>query len=65
MDVSILTRPYGRMLLATKVAIAKCLSVFQSSPALTGGCYSLSRGEAERDGAVSILTRPYGRMLCP
>ena len=38
--------------------------LFQSSPALTGGCYSpagVSRGRTKR---VSILTRPYGRMLC-
>ena len=37
--VSILTRPYGRMLLALTPAAMSAISRFQSSPALTGGCY--------------------------
>ena len=37
-DVSILTRPYGRMLSLNDIALTYNLP-FQSSPALTGGCY--------------------------
>ena len=36
--VSILTRPYGRMLLRQSVG-SQPVNLFQSSPALTGGCY--------------------------
>ncbi len=38
--------------------------VFQSSPALTGGCYVAMRPHMGAHLGVSILTRPYGRMLC-
>ena len=39
--------------------------LFQSSPALTGGCYvQAGKLRLEAAGVVSILTRPYGRMLC-
>ena len=38
LPLSILTRPYGRMLRAAAVFQVRGL-VFQSSPALTGGCY--------------------------
>ena len=37
--------------------------LFQSSPALTGGCYTHARKGPAGSSAVSILTRPYGRML--
>ncbi len=37
---------------------------FQSSPALTGGCYGPKLSYLQNDAKVSILTRPYGRMLC-
>ena len=37
-QVSILTRPYGRMLYGLSVQVSR-RSRFQSSPALTGGCY--------------------------
>ena len=36
---------------------------FQSSPALTGGCYAPTRVDRGPALSVSILTRPYGRML--
>ena len=36
---------------------------FQSSPALTGGCYPASDLSVVNIKLVSILTRPYGRML--
>ena len=59
--VSILTRPYGRMLLEVDVAVVGGVK-FQSSPALTGGC-SPVHDFTLTHGGVSILTRPYGRML--
>ena len=37
---------------------------FQSSPALTGGCYGPAERRRPYQRDVSILTRPYGRMLC-
>ena len=37
-EVSILTRPYGRMLSGSSSKMGESC-VFQSSPALTGGCY--------------------------
>ena len=40
------------------------LGKFQSSPALTGGCYLTSMAGCGILILVSILTRPYGRMLC-
>ena len=85
--VSILTRPYGRMLCACIIGMAwDCAGfnphpplradaithvdlrpylvyAFQSSPALTGGCYCLCLFEHRGGAQVSILTRPYGRML--
>ncbi len=39
-NVSILTRPYGRMLLVGQTSEPKPGTPFQSSPALTGGCYA-------------------------
>ena len=42
-SVSILTRPYGRMLLPGRLTISGGIGAFQSSPALTGGCYSADR----------------------
>ena len=39
-NVSILTRPYGRMLSAADYYAKMTGSRFQSSPALTGGCYA-------------------------
>ena len=41
-DVSILTRPYGRMLCGPGAIACMLEEKFQSSPALTGGCYSFS-----------------------
>ena len=38
--VSILTRPYGRMLYDAPIPIPAWAMAFQSSPALTGGCYA-------------------------
>ncbi len=40
-----------------------CKMEFQSSPALTGGCYGLGHVALAATLNVSILTRPYGRML--
>ena len=62
MMVSILTRPYGRMLCGSS-AVHPSGQVFQSSPALTGGCYRAGSPDCPRSHGVSILTRPYGRML--
>ena len=62
--VSILTRPYGRMLY-TCGHLSDGRDWFQSSPALTGGCYDERRHQHDARQAVSILTRPYGRMLFP
>ena len=60
--VSILTRPYGRMLYGDTM-VWYSPEEFQSSPALTGGCYLFRLGPLQKVIPVSILTRPYGRML--
>ena len=62
--VSILTRPYGRMLSSLEEKKAQTHK-FQSSPALTGGCYADLSPPHAKGWGVSILTRPYGRMLLP
>ena len=62
-DVSILTRPEGRVQPAIAATVASCLTMFQSSPGQKAGCNKeaqVSAMDARR--AVSILTRPEGRV---
>ena len=51
-------------MLCRAVSSPGCPCRFQSSPALTGGCYTPPGPAMPRHIVVSILTRPYGRMLC-
>ena len=53
--VSILTRPYGRMLFGSDVT-ASGAQWFQSSPALTGGCYD--RISADRTTDIPFQSSP-------
>jgi len=59
--VSILTRPEGRVL-QLRVHSKTDAILFQSSPALRGGCY-IQLQAAPPNTNVSILTRPEGRVL--
>ena len=53
-EVSILTRPYGRMLWRLIPGLRR-RDEFQSSPALTGGCYGFGRGNR----AIKICFNPH------
>ena len=61
-NVSILTRPPGRMQPVVELELLRLYDEFQSSPGLPAGCNF--RAHAPVGGAVlvSILTRPPGRM---
>ena len=62
-DVSILTRPWGRVQPPISGATARIMRPFQSSPARGGGCNALEpHGGANQEIVVSILTRPWGRV---
>ena len=60
-DVSILTRPWGRVQQQTGRHTAQPMQ-FQSSPAPGGGCNSFVACVARGEWCVSILTRPWGRV---
>ena len=62
-NVSILTRPWGRVQLNATARLVVNASLFQSSPARGGGCNKDDRGNPIMiAGQVSILTRPWGRV---
>ena len=62
--VSILTRPYGRMLYHPQPHVGPSQGCFNPHPPLRADAIR-KRGVCFLDlRSVSILTRPYGRMLC-
>ena len=60
--VSILARPFGRALFFEVTALHAAI-MFQSSPALSDGRYSLGWWWRISPALVSILARPFGRAL--
>ena len=61
-EVSILTRPTGRVQPMMNHRRMELFKEFQSSPGLRAGCNSLRHRLYRRALAVSILTRPTGRV---
>ncbi len=61
-QVSILTRPEGRVLPGAANRVMACYK-FQSSPGPKAGCYGRLWLAPTRTLKVSILTRPEGRVL--
>ena len=61
--VSILTRPYGRMLSRQASSIVTLANCFNPHPPLRADAM-IPRPRHQPGQPVSILTRPYGRMLC-
>ena len=62
LGVSILIRPFDRMLRVTGSTRNSPL-MFQSSSGLSTGCYQQLEGAPAVSGLVSILIRPFDRML--
>ena len=61
-EVSILTRPVGRVQPPRRLPTPTLASWFQSSPGPWAECNSACISWPERQGGVSILTRPVGRV---
>ncbi len=64
-QVSILTRPEGRVLLSRRSSSFCSRNKFQSSPGPKAECYAALGARLALVQVVSILTRPEGRVLRP
>jgi hypothetical protein len=62
LQVSILTRPEGRVQLRDELREFRTIGVFQSSPVPKDGCNDMRALGASSLAQVSILTRPEGRV---